>query len=76
MLHLDLCWDEHGRGIVLRHGDRQGRRGWPMRLFALGSARVDAGSLSGELMDELEMFGSAVLRAVDETTIVRRLVAH
>jgi len=75
MLHIDLCWDEYGRGVVLRHGDRGGRQHWPTHLYALGSAHVSKGALSGELVDQLDMFGSAELRATDESVIVQRLVA-
>lgn len=75
MVHIDLCWDENGRNVVLKHGCASRSANWPFALFRLGSAEVDARVLSPDLRSQLELFGSAPLASTDERAIVSRLVA-
>ncbi len=72
MLGINLCWDENGRNVVIRR-DARPRDVWPVGVFPLGFAEVEKAMLSAELVDQLDMFGSAELSAADEGTIVRRL---
>ncbi|HZX81121.1 MAG TPA: hypothetical protein VFE72_09240 [Lysobacter sp.] len=72
MLRINLCWDENGRNVVIRR-DARPREVWPIGVFPLGSAELDKGLLSADLVGQLAMFGSAELSAVDEGTIVPRL---
>lgn len=74
MLHVDLCWDENGRNVLLTHGARRSGRVWPFELFDLGSARIEVDALSPDVVAQLDAFGSAVMPATDEPAVVRRLV--
>lgn len=74
MLHVDLCWDENGRNVLLTHGASRCGRVWPFELFDLGSARIEVDALSADVVAQLDAFGSAVMPATDEAAVVQRLV--
>ncbi len=75
MVHVDLCWDEYGRNVLVCLDCDVAPEPWPVRLYPLGSATIEKAALTDGLVDQLDTFGTAELPAVDERVVVQRLKA-